>query len=603
MRIEIRGVLGIEAAALDLVPGEVLEVCGPNRAGKTSIATTCQALLAGDANPLGLPVAEMRAYRNDETDEARAILTDSDEGEWEVRWNPTRSEGAIEVIGEAAQSHPMAVGAVDFMARMPAKSRAALLQSVLLPDPAEVLAKLRADLAAYLPERDIEGVVAEIEQRGFEAAASVYEDRMRRAKREWCDITGRSRWGSKIAADWRPPGWTADHDALTVEEAARLVEEARAARDEMLREVVLSEAQVLAAETARAELPGLNAALSEIETELAGLRDAERTAQIALGEASERVRERRDKLAALDAQGKAIKAEAGATEPPHTCPHCGGGLDIGHQWTGVGVSAWTPPDTEAIEKRLNEMREARIEMTRDLEVHWGREKDAREALQTAQEARKACDAREAKAQAKASQVRETAALKGAPDTEARRMLRAQADERVQAAQAVEKDVEKAKKAAAQADSVAHYEAIARAIGPSGARAGLTEKRLATLQAGLAVVCGVADWPPVTVSLGGQITVGGRSVALCTSERWRAQTALQLTIGAMTKSAAVVLDAADLLDRDGRAGLVRALTRVAERTGMAIVVCATGEPLDDPPWRQVVVAGGRTVDVETGEVAG
>ena len=81
------------------------------------------------------------------------------------------------------------------------------------------------------------------------------------------------------------------------------------------------------------------------------------------------------------------------------------------------------------------------------------------------------------------------------------------------------------------------------------------------------------------------------MALCSeSERWRAQAAIQLTLGAITGSKAVVLDRADLLDAGNRAGLVCAVNRVAERTGMAVLLCSTGTPAADAPWTQIQVAG-------------
>ena len=51
-----------------------------------------------------------------------------------------------------------------------------------------------------------------------------------------------------------------------------------------------------------------------------------------------------------------------------------------------------------------------------------------------------------------------------------------------------------------------------------------------------------------------------------SERWRAQAAIQLTLGAITGSKVAVLDRGDLLDASNRAGLVKAVNRVVGKTG-------------------------------------
>ena len=71
MRLEIERTLGIERAAIDLEPGQIVEVVGPNASGKTSLAVCAQAVLARDANPLGLSAADAkRSYPHDGADDA-----------------------------------------------------------------------------------------------------------------------------------------------------------------------------------------------------------------------------------------------------------------------------------------------------------------------------------------------------------------------------------------------------------------------------------------------------------------------------------------------------------------------------------------------------
>ena len=72
MRLEIERTLGIERAAIDLTPGQIVEVVGPNASGKTSLAVCAQAVLARDANPLGLSAADAkRSYPHDGADDAK----------------------------------------------------------------------------------------------------------------------------------------------------------------------------------------------------------------------------------------------------------------------------------------------------------------------------------------------------------------------------------------------------------------------------------------------------------------------------------------------------------------------------------------------------
>ena len=73
MRLEIENTLGIERAAIDLEPGQIVEVVGPNASGKTSLAVCAQAVLARESNPLGLSAADAkRSYPHDGADDAQS---------------------------------------------------------------------------------------------------------------------------------------------------------------------------------------------------------------------------------------------------------------------------------------------------------------------------------------------------------------------------------------------------------------------------------------------------------------------------------------------------------------------------------------------------
>ena len=60
MKLSIQQTLGIVNAEIDLEPGRIVEVVGPNASGKTSLAVCAQAVLARDSNPLGLSAAESK---------------------------------------------------------------------------------------------------------------------------------------------------------------------------------------------------------------------------------------------------------------------------------------------------------------------------------------------------------------------------------------------------------------------------------------------------------------------------------------------------------------------------------------------------------------
>ena len=58
MKFEIHHILGIADAEVEVDPGEIVEVVGPNASGKTSFSVIVQALAGRNANPLGLSIGD-----------------------------------------------------------------------------------------------------------------------------------------------------------------------------------------------------------------------------------------------------------------------------------------------------------------------------------------------------------------------------------------------------------------------------------------------------------------------------------------------------------------------------------------------------------------
>ena len=88
MKLSIQQTLGIVSAEIDLEPGRIVEVVGPNASGKTSIAVCAQAVLARDSNPLGLSAAESkRNYPHDGAEDAWVQL---ETDQVPVVWWPAR---------------------------------------------------------------------------------------------------------------------------------------------------------------------------------------------------------------------------------------------------------------------------------------------------------------------------------------------------------------------------------------------------------------------------------------------------------------------------------------------------------------------------------
>ena len=102
------------------------------------------------------------------------------------------------------------------------------------------------------------------------------------------------------------------------------------------------------------------------------------------------------------------------------------------------------------------------------------------------------------------------------------------------------------------------------------------------------LCAAAKWSIVAISDTLDIRYGGRPFALLSaSEQYRVRVILTMAMARIDGSAVFIFDAADVLDRDGRNGLLR----LAFGSGMPVLVCMT-LPREDA---EKAAAGG-TADV-------
>lgn len=605
--LRVTGVLGVEHAEVWMRSGQVTEVVGPNASGKTSIATAAQAVLALDINPLGLPATDAkRHYAHDgDLDATTATLgvyrvegADADDPvhvlEGEVVWRPAAQ--TVTAPPDLRPSRPEAVGLTDFRARKSAKERAEALQSALLPPPDEVLAAVEEALKPYLGGKDLAGVMEMLRERGWNKTEAVYVDRGKVAKRQWGDIAGRQ-WGVRVAADWRPDRWSADWDGLTVADAQAQVTDARDALATLHRAQAVTEAEAEAAAAAASQLP----ALADDEKAAADrLADATGAADTARAEAARASSEATDANRALQSARQAVEAsEMTATRHAGTegspCPHCEGLLLISDGRVLVfdaEVHETNLAQMTAETERLRGVRAEVQEQWDDAENRRGAAAEAAAKAETVErEARTAHGtARAALAAAQASAERADLAVR----TEQDAIALAQAEQSVEDAKEVVDAVTAQQHAAELHKTIVRYTAVARLLGPEGVRAKMLESGLARLNTGLESLASLTGWAQVAVAGNGSVTWADRPVPMCSeSEQWRAQACIQLTLAAITGAGVVVLDRADLLDSENRPYLVEMLGRVARSTGVAVLVCSTGDRDPSAAWPQVRVAAGRT----------
>ena len=543
MKLTVNGLLGIEHADIELAQGKIVEVIGPNAAGKTSLAVCAQALLAREANPLGLPAAgSAQHYLRDGDGDGTASLAyestlhidgQGDRAcelvsvEWVPRASSIRGDGADPVATREA------VGLVDFTARVAAKARAEMFQGCLLPPPAEVAEAVRDRLARWLDEETLEGVLKHLDQRGWDATEQLYVLRGREAKQGWQARTGEG-YGVKKGADWRPNGWLAEFDDMTVQQAEEAVVAARDALAVLHRVQAVSEHEAKAALEAAVQIPAAQKHLEDADRRHAKLVTKTDLAHKKL-EAANELAQRQKTLA--------IAARDQLADPVWlVCPHCDGKVEVGEDGRLAAVEA-DDADTKTadLEKKLEELVQGQTRMERDRDAaHAAYMEAAGPSDQAGEEVHRA--------RADLQRLHQAAGKGGEVTGAEHRVALAEAEQHVEDAKQVVGLVTAQTEAAKLHATIGLYTEIVRALGPQGVRAAMLSAGLDKLNAGLSVLAQEADWPRVCVADTGAVTVAGRSVDLCSeSERWRAQACLQLTLAAITGSKAVVLDRADILD--------------------------------------------------------
>ena len=588
MRLQINDILGVRTADIYLKAGDAVEVIGPNASGKTSAATAAQAVLANQPNPLGLTVADVKHYVNaaGEPDEASARLT---HGEAEVVWRPTQQ--TITAPPDYRFCEPAAVGLTDFAAKRSARDTAELFQGLLLPPPEQVLDAVRSALEQYLDVDELAGVLKMLMRRNksgetdadsWDETEKSFRGRALEAKRSWCRVTGQTRYGVKVAADWHPDMWMSGYDHTTVQQAEEAVVEARDALALLHRAQAVTEAEADTAAAATERIPGLKQRIVELETKI--LDASVNTAEADEGSTA-LARRRRE---ASDNVDYAQKTVTRLQEDAPECPHCGGVLHVdvdGGVVVGVVISDDDIPNAlvyrddclAALEVATNALAggNTRLQQFRATEA------GLRQTLGGLHQELK--------------QNEQAAALTGPTQTAADVAALAEGEQTVEDRKQVAAMIKARYDAQQLHQTIVNYTAIADAVGPQGVRTRLLDAGLGRLNKGLELLATETGWVPVTVNERGNIYWGDRPVRLCSeSERWRAQTCLQLTLAALTESPVVVLDRADLLDVVNRAGLVRAVQRVASRTGIAVMICATEQ--HEPQtgvWDRTVINEGAT----------
>lgn len=553
MKVSIRNFRGLASAEIEL--SGIALVAGLNGSGKTSLATAVAAALQRTPAPVpGMTKTDARQYLRDHQERGR-VLIETEAGKVQVNY----PGGTVAAEGKPPAATPMGCGLLNVAAMNP-KLRASYLIEIMKAVPS------RDDLDKALrsvgvSEKAIDSCWQRVTVDGWDATHAYALNRATEAKGAWRQITGEN-WGSQKAAEWRPAALPAGELDPVVFSAA--VDKARAHLEATIAEQAVGSAEVerlkAAAEAATDDLGALQAQLDNLHD---GRHKVANEAQVAVSECANA----RQALADLPRPGQPV-----ATVP---CPSCGDHVIV------ISRTELSLPTRKNDDEAENKARQMAIDAAqRQVDKAVQKEREKRQAVSEIDagiqrlnsqiaDARRACQAVEsAKVQLASIKTKGTTA------------------EQVQAARDALTDAEHLLACLNQYfDAGKKHQAIeatlkmAEVLAPTGLRRSVLLRTLADTNNRLSKLCEVAKWGVVSIAEDLGIHYLGRNYELLSAaEQFRVRVTLQVVFSELDGSDALIIDAADILDRPGRSGLIALLLQLSKP---ALVTMTMSDPKDVP----------------------
>lgn len=515
MKITTENYRGIKSASLAL-DGIVL-VAAPNASGKSAVAQAAGAVLTGQAVPIPGVLKSMAGMLVRNGASGGFAQLDAEGGTARVDW----PRAALKTKGEPPQISAIAAGIESFAYAEP-KRRTEILIELLKAFP--VFEDLREWFSREgISEETARAVWDTIDKQGWDAAHAQSKETGARLKGQWEAVTG-ERYGTKKAENFTPNEWEPELASTSGEFLTAALTDARDALDGMIAGAAVDDAE-------RERLQALADMLEE--------RQAESTA------ASEEL------TRATESHASALKASQALRNPTaqqlHACPHCNGALSI----VGGSVTAGTQIADEDVVK-WNAAQEV---ITKSIEVGTA----ARARLNAARNAVSEAE----------SAARQLASFVEGNATHAQVQHARQA---VTIAQGRLDAFTCKTRADRLQNSIVQNAAIVSALDTTGVRQDkLNDAVHSFLGESVTPMASVAGWGAIEIAHDMSLSYSGRAWALLSeSEKFRVRVLLQLAISLREGAAAVIIDAADILDKAGRNGLIKLLRNAA----LPALVCMT-----------------------------
>lgn len=536
MKALIENYRGIKSAEFEI--GGITLIAAKNASGKSSIAQAVSACL--NANPVPVPGMTKAQIgflvRSGAMSGTAQLMVDDDNGV-RIDW----PKATVATIGANPPSaSPYAVGA-DSIADLKEDKRASMLTELLNAYPTEQdlaqavrQAKLDDKLTAMLWER--------IQQVNWDQAYAQAKDKGVKLKGQWELYTG-ERYGAKKAESWLPPSW----DAATMSEGNRdtLVAEIAAATEELeaaIASQAVDQSRVEQAKSLAGNIQSLTDKISALNVELSDATKAKEQAMLDLQNAP----------------------HVPSLEHALACPECGALLKL----TGNELKA---SDGGPTQEAIDAANAKRAELRKLADTANQLESNVRSEI--AVETNNLQQAQNANNWLNSVTQTDLSGITTPEDIERARVRQA-------AAQTQLEYLDKKLGADKAHHQIENNQIIIDLLAPNGLRQNILYAKVREFMTKwVKPLTFAANWHDVELDRDMVLSYGGRLYSMLSeSEKYRAKAALQVGMAMFLGDTVVVLDAADILDKDGRNGLIKMLMKSA----LSSLVCMTMPSKEEAP---------------------
>ena len=510
MKILISNFRGISRAEIDTAPVTLL--IGKNYQGKTSAIQGTAAVLTGNTIPIeDLPKSSVARLIHSGAGGAEILATTAD-GQKRIIY----PECTVESTGQFPEISATAAG-LESIVDIPVKQRSVTVSKMLNAEPgdAEIAEKMKS---IGMTKQDIDKIMQTIHVQGWDAAHAHAKEVGAKLKGRWEGVTAEN-WGEKKAASWFPVEWEGDLQTLTEEVLSADFKQENEWLETAISDGAIQVSEIQRLETIAIKLPTLKDNCEFVKSELAGLQETETMLRTALN--------------ALPPAENQKYLE---------CPHCRKPVCI---VAGMVVIA-KPLTEEEQATRRTAIDEAKKSLA-DLSAQVNKKRDELATVK-----REIAEAENAHKKSEEMKLELSKISDGSKAVDDCRICVKRAETRLSA-------WKKKRDADLLYGGIVANMQIIEILAPTGMRLDVLKKCLATFNGFLKSICECAAWRLVELRQDMSISMNGTPYMLLSkSEKFRVRCAMQVATAKYDGSTLVLIDEADVLDGNGRNGLMQML---------------------------------------------